>query len=135
MNPIDMKAETSILNIVIHIKKPKKNDIPSGCIPFAIVMQGGDLIHDGWTYIGLNTNWEMGKHYIYTIDFSDGAGQDENGKHLTCGKDIKMNVKISNWNENIAMAKSHGAYKPTPRPNSADSVNSPSDHRENPLSN
>ena len=49
----------------------------------------------------------MGKHYIYTIDFSDGAGQDENGKHLTCGKDIKMNVKISNWNENIAMAKSH----------------------------
>ena len=41
------------------------------------------------------------------VDFSDGAGLDENGKHLTSGKDIKMHVKISNWNENIAMAKSH----------------------------
>lgn len=64
-----------------------------------ITMQGGKVIHDGWAYIGLNTNWEMGKHYTYTVDFSDGAGQDEEGKQLISGKDIKLNVKVAKWNE------------------------------------
>ncbi len=62
-----------------------------------ITMQGGKVIRDGWTYIGLNTNWEMGKHYTYIVDFSDGAGQDENGKQLISGKDIKLNVKLADW--------------------------------------
>ena len=62
-----------------------------------ITMQGGKIIHDGWAYIGLNTNWEMGKHYAYTLDFSDGTGQDENGKQLISGKDIKLNVKVAPW--------------------------------------
>ena len=64
-----------------------------------ITMQGGKVIHDGWAYIGLNTNWEMGKHYTYTVDFSDGAGQDENGKQLISGKEMVLNVKVSPWNE------------------------------------
>lgn len=64
-----------------------------------ITMQGGKVIHDGWSYIGLNTNWEMGKHYTYTVYFSDGAGQDETGKQLISGKDIKLNVKVAKWNE------------------------------------
>ena len=62
-----------------------------------ITMQGGKVIRDGWAYIGLNTNWEMGKHYTYTVDFSDGAGQDENGKQIISGKDIKLNVKVAPW--------------------------------------
>ena len=62
-----------------------------------ITMQGGKVIHDGWAYIGLNTNWEMGKHYTYSVDFSDGAGQDEEGKQLISGKDIKLNVKVAPW--------------------------------------
>ena len=65
-----------------------------------ITMQGGKVIRDGWAYIGLNTNWEMGKHYTYTVDFSDGAGQDENGKQLISGKDIKLNVKVAPWDAN-----------------------------------
>ena len=64
-----------------------------------ITMQGGKVIHDGWAYIGLNTNWEMGKHYTYTVDFSDGAGQDETGKQLISGKEMVLNVKVSPWNE------------------------------------
>ena len=62
-----------------------------------ITMQGGKVIRDGWAYIGLNTNWEMGKHYTYTVDFSDGAGQDEDGKQLISGKDIKLNVSVTPW--------------------------------------
>ena len=64
-----------------------------------ITMQGGKVIRDGWAYIGLNTNWEMGKHYTYSVDFSDGAGQDETGKQLISGKEMVLNVKVSPWNE------------------------------------
>lgn len=64
-----------------------------------ITMQGGKVIRDGWAYIGLNTNWEMGKHYAYTVDFSDGAGQDENGKQIISGKEMVLKVKVTPWNE------------------------------------
>lgn len=62
-----------------------------------ITMQGGKVIHDGWAYIGLNTNWEMGKHYTYTVDFSDGAGQDEEGNQLISGKEMVLKVKVTPW--------------------------------------
>ena len=62
-----------------------------------ITMQGGKVIHDGWAYIGLNTNWEMGKHYTYALDFSDGAGQDENGKQIISGKEMVLKVKVTPW--------------------------------------
>ena len=64
-----------------------------------ITMQGGKVIRDGWAYIGLNTNWEMGKHYTYTLDFSDGAGQDENGKQIISGKEMVLKVNVTPWNE------------------------------------
>ena len=63
-----------------------------------ITMQGGKVIRDGWAYIGLNTNWEMGKHYTYTLDFSDGAGQDETGKQIISGKEMVLKVKVTPWN-------------------------------------
>ena len=62
-----------------------------------ITMQGGKVIRDGWAYIGLNTNWEMGKHYAYALDFSDGAGQDENGKQIISGKEMVLKVKVTPW--------------------------------------
>ena len=62
-----------------------------------ITMQGGKVIRDGWAYIGLNTNWEMGKHYTYTLDFSEGAGQDETGKQIISGKEMVLKVKVTPW--------------------------------------
>ena len=62
-----------------------------------ITMQGGKVLRDGWAYIGLNTNWEMGKHYTYTVDFSEGAGQDETGKQLISGKEMVLKVKVTPW--------------------------------------
>ena len=65
-----------------------------------IKMQGGVVKHNGWVYVGIDTNWEMGKKYAYTLDFSTGAGQDENGKTIISGSEIKLKVNVSNWNEN-----------------------------------
>ena len=64
-----------------------------------ITMQGGEVLHNDWAYIGINTNWEMGKHYTYTLDFTSGAGQTEAGKMIISGKDIKMNVHVDAWTE------------------------------------
>ena len=62
-----------------------------------ITMQGGKVIHDDWAYIGINTNWEMGKHYTYTLDFTTGAGQTEAGKLIISGKDIKVIPNVTDW--------------------------------------
>ena len=64
-----------------------------------VTMQGGDVIHNDWAYVALSTNWEMGKHYVYTLDFSNGAGQDENGNAIISGTGIKLNVTVTPWNE------------------------------------
>ena len=64
-----------------------------------ITMQGGEVLHNDWAYIGIDTNWEMGKHYTYTLDFTSGAGQTEAGKMIISGKDIKMNVQVDAWTE------------------------------------
>lgn len=65
-----------------------------------IKMQGGVVKHNGWVYVGIDTKWEMGKKYAYTLDFSTGAGQDENGKTIISGSEIKLNVSVTPWNEN-----------------------------------
>ena len=62
-----------------------------------ITMQGGEVLHNDWAYIGIDTNWEMGKHYTYTLDFTSGAGQTEAGKLIISGKDIKVIPTVTDW--------------------------------------
>ena len=61
-----------------------------------ITMQGGDVIYDDWTHVYLNAKWEMGKHYTYTLDFSNGAGYNTANK-LIFGGEIAVDCSISNW--------------------------------------
>ena len=73
-----------------------------------ITMQGGLVVHDGWTYVAIPTLWEMNKHYAYTLDFSEGAGQDENGNDIISGSEIKFNVTVTPWDEeNIKLLRSY----------------------------
>ena len=64
-----------------------------------ITMQGGQVIHNGWAYVGIDTNWEMGKRYVYTLDFSTGAGQDNNGNPIISGTAVKYNCSVTPWDE------------------------------------
>ena len=64
-----------------------------------ITMQGGEILHNDWAYIGIDTNWEMGKHYTYTLDFTSGAGQTEAGKMIISGKDVKVIPNVTDWEE------------------------------------
>lgn len=51
-------------------------------IKVSITDSDGGKWYDGWAYAGINTNWEMGKSYNYTLDFSKGAGQDVDGNPI-----------------------------------------------------
>ena len=73
-----------------------------------------------WVAVPINTNWEPGKKYIYTLDFSNGAGKVDPEKeidpsdtedHYQPGDDIlggpiKFTVQVTEWTnqpENIGM--------------------------------
>ena len=67
----------------------------------------------GWVAIGVPYEWESGKKYVYTLDFSDGAGRvDPNpgdavhpgvgdpalGKPIL-GKRVKFGIAVSPWGD------------------------------------
>lgn len=55
-----------------------------------ITATGGQEIYKDWAYVGIDTEWEQGKHYTYTLDFSEGAGQDKDGNQIISGSEIKI---------------------------------------------
>lgn len=63
-----------------------------------------------WAAIPVNTNWEAGKRYIYTLDLSKGAGhQDPKGPQPgtpVLGGPIKFTVQVTDWadaQQNVSM--------------------------------
>lgn len=72
----------------------KKSNIS---VKVKITMQGGQVIYNDWAYVGIDDNLEMGTHYVYTLDFSTGAGQDETGAQVITGKEIELNVTVTPW--------------------------------------
>ena len=63
-----------------------------------ITMKGGEVLVDNdWVYIGIDTKWEQGKHYTYTLDFTNGAGQDKDGNQIISGKEITATCSVSEF--------------------------------------
>lgn len=56
-----------------------------------------------WAAIPISTNWEPGKKYIYTLDFSHGAGYVDPNDPVPgveiLGGPIKFTVKVADWNQ------------------------------------
>lgn len=64
-----------------------------------------------WAVVAIDTKWEMGNHYIYTLDFSDGAGTtdpeekpdpedpDKPNPEPILGGPIKFTVNVTGWIE------------------------------------
>lgn len=62
-----------------------------------------------WAAVAINTNWEAGKKYVYTLDFSNGAGKVDPEKpdpdptdpfkpgEDILGKPIKFTVTVTDW--------------------------------------
>lgn len=91
-----------------------------------ICTEGGAQIYPavagayGWTAVGIDTNWEPGKRYVYTLDFSQGSGNvdpegpdggdteldpdpdpddDRKPGEEIFGGAIKFNVSVTEWQD------------------------------------
>lgn len=101
-------------------KAAKASDKAYIAVKVKITLQGGYIQKDDWVYVGIDTNWEMGKRYAYTLDFTSGAGQDEDGKPVISGTAINLNVDVTPWEE-VAEDLDPSGVVPT-RPSVANSL-------------
>lgn len=70
-----------------------------------------------WAAIPINTNWEPGKKYIYTLDLTHGAGyvdpHDPNPGTPVLGGPIKFTVDVTDWVSNdVNLPMDTGTDKP-----------------------
>lgn len=90
---------------VVYIEKEKNTNKIIGQVPSkdASVGANNEIVEFGWAAIPVSVNWQRGKKYIYTLDFSNGVGvQDpEDPKPGTpiIGDGIKFSVDVVSWDE------------------------------------
>ena len=97
----DFKDQGNVPFMLIPQSLTSTNKASDGAyiaLKVSIAMQGGKVLcSDKWAYVAIDTDWQMGKRYNYTLDFSNGAGQDENGKQIISGKEMVLKVKVTPW--------------------------------------
>ncbi len=91
---------------VVYLEKEKNSNKILGRVPSktAAVGANSEIVEFGWAAVPVSVNWQRGKKYIYTLDFTNGVGvQDpEDPKPGTpiIGSGIKFSVAVANWDEN-----------------------------------
>ena len=99
----DFKDQGNVPFMLIPQSLTSTNKASDGtyiALKVSITMQGGKVLcSDKWAYVGIGDSWQMGKRYNYTLDFSNGAGQDADGNLFISGKGIQLNVDVIPWNE------------------------------------
>ena len=97
----DFKDQGNVPFMLIPQSLTSTNKAADGAyiaLKVSIVMQGGKVwCSDKWAYVRIGDSWEMGKRYNYTLDFSNGAGQDADGNLIISGKGIKLTVNMGDW--------------------------------------
>ncbi|MDE7350012.1 MAG: fimbrillin family protein [Muribaculaceae bacterium] len=90
---------------VVYLEKEKSSNKIVGRVPSksASVGANNEIVEFGWAAVPVGVNWERGKKYVYTLDFSGGVGiQDpEDPKPGTpiLGEGIKFSVSVEGWDE------------------------------------
>ena len=97
----DFKDQGNVPFMLIPQSLTSANKAADGAyiaLKVSIAMQGGKVLcSDKWAYVGIGDSWQMGKRYNYTLDFSNGAGQDADGNLIISGKGIKLSVNMGDW--------------------------------------
>ena len=90
---------------VVYLEKEKSSNKIVGRVPSktSAVGANNEIVEFGWAAVPVGVNWERGKKYVYTLDFSNGVGiQDpEDPKPGTpiIGGGIKFSVSVEGWDE------------------------------------
>ncbi|MBD5216368.1 MAG: hypothetical protein HDS78_07640 [Bacteroidales bacterium] len=91
---------------VVYIEKEKNTNKVIGQVPSktSTVGANNEIVEFGWAAVPIGVNWQRGKKYIYTLDFTDGVGiqdpEDPKPGVPIIGGGIKFSVSVVGWDEN-----------------------------------
>ena len=90
---------------VVYLEKEKNTNKIVGRVPSktATVGANNEIVEFGWAAVPVGVNWQRGKKYIYTLDFSEGVGiqdpEDPRPGTPIIGDGIKFSVSVVGWDE------------------------------------
>ena len=90
---------------VVYIEKEKNTNKIIGTVPSktSTIGANNEIVEFGWASMPIGVNWERGKKYIYTLDFSNGVGiqdpEDPRPGTPIIGGGIKFTVSVVGWEE------------------------------------
>lgn len=91
------------MNVVYIEKEKDSNKIIGRVEKGATPAVNNEIAEFGWAAVPVSVNWQRGKKYVYTLDFSDGVGvqdpEDPRPGSAIIGSGIKFSVFITNWDE------------------------------------
>ncbi|MDE6334989.1 MAG: fimbrillin family protein [Muribaculaceae bacterium] len=90
---------------VVYLEKDKNSNKIIGRVPSktSTIGANNEIVEFGWAAVPVAVNWERGKKYVYTLDFSDGVGiqdpEDPRPGAPIIGDGIKFSVSVVDWTE------------------------------------
>ncbi len=101
VNDPDNVAREAYLSVLVRITRTDNGYVIYPYPNDKIKDADGNPRQYAWASIPLSGTWEQGKKYIYTLDFTEGAGNidpdDPNPGNPVIGGDIKFKVDINQW--------------------------------------
>ncbi|MDE5839297.1 MAG: fimbrillin family protein, partial [Muribaculaceae bacterium] len=97
-------GNNTVMNVV-YLEKEKNSNKIIGRVPNKSVAAGAnnEIVEFGWAAVPVGVNWERGKKYVYTLDFSNGVGvqdpEDPKPGTAIIGDGIKFSVSVTGWDE------------------------------------
>lgn len=91
---------------VVYFEKEQNSNKIIGRLPSKLETIGvnNEIVEFGWASVPVGVNWERGKKYVYTLDFTNGVGiqdpEDPRPGTPIIGDGIKFSVSVTDWNEN-----------------------------------
>lgn len=92
---------------VVYLEKEKNSNKIIGRVPTknATIGANNEIVEFGWAAVPVGVNWERGKKYIYTLDFTEGVGiqdpEDPKPGTAIIGSGITFSVSVVGWDEVI----------------------------------
>lgn len=90
---------------VVYLEKEKNSNKVVRRVDNKNVTPGAnnEIVEFGWAAVPVGVNWERGKKYVYTLDFSNGIGiqdpEDPNPGTPIIGSGITFSVSVELWDE------------------------------------
>lgn len=93
------------MNNVVYLEKEKASNTIVGRVANknASIGANNEIVEFGWAAVPVGVNWERGKKYVYTLDFTNGVGvqdpEDPKPGSPILGDGIKFSVSVAAWDE------------------------------------